>query len=170
MFTLIEIYMGKAREERRSHLDLNEPCIEIGGDSENFRGLLCHFLKTTMPVGRSTFLCHGCNTQGCSNPSHLYWGTPSDNERDKKSAGTFKTAWQKTVEKHGLEVAREIRKPHCARGGKNNAGKPKSKEHRERISKSLTECKPARSDGLVRNEEDAGSNPATPTNSIILAG
>lgn len=86
--TNISVYMEKSRQERRQHLRLDEACFEIGGNSTNFRGILAFFLKTTIPSGTKTYLCHGCNNGGCSNPRHLYWGTPLDNSIDRQEAGT----------------------------------------------------------------------------------
>jgi hypothetical protein len=81
--------MALTREERRAHLKLDEPCILIGGHSSTvFKGLLAHHLRTTIPEGKSAFLCHACNIPKCSNPAHLYWGTPKDNYLDMVEAGT----------------------------------------------------------------------------------
>lgn len=84
-FTPIHKHMRKSREERRKHLRLGHPCIEIGGTSKQFRGLLAHFLRTTIPktkTQRNWHLCHGCHNSKCSNPVHLYWGTCRDNRLD----------------------------------------------------------------------------------------
>lgn len=80
----IEIYIQKDREERRSHLRLSEACIEIGGNSTAFKGLLAHFLRTTIAKRRTIYLCHACHNPKCSNPLHLYWGTPIDNSIDSQ--------------------------------------------------------------------------------------
>jgi hypothetical protein len=88
MFQDISEYIKKSRDERREHLVLSEDCIIIGGyDSREYRGLLAHHLKTTIPTKLKVVLCHGCNRQGCSNPRHLYWGTYSDNLRDAQECG-----------------------------------------------------------------------------------
>src|ERR1700761_834539 len=90
MFQKIDEYMQKSREERRAHLRLDEECIKIGGyDSREYRGLLAHFLKTEIPTKKKVFLCHACNYHWCSNPNHLYWGTPADNYLDAQECGTF---------------------------------------------------------------------------------
>jgi hypothetical protein len=81
--------MTKTREERMQHLNLSESCIEIGGyDSREYRGLLAHYLKTTIPTHvnkekRYACLCHACNNHKCSNPKHLYWGSYTDNIEDR---------------------------------------------------------------------------------------
>lgn len=83
MFEDISEYIKKPREERRSHLKLDEPCIRIGGHSSTvFKGLLAHYLKTTIPTRQRILLCHACNVGDCSNVNHLYWGTDSDNFQD----------------------------------------------------------------------------------------
>lgn len=86
--------------ERQSHLDLKSDCIEIGGSSKEFRGLLAHFLKTTIPSTNKIFLCHACNNGKCSNPKHLYWGTPSENLKDAIDCGARKNLYELTIDKY----------------------------------------------------------------------
>jgi hypothetical protein len=82
MYKDIFNYISLLKEERQQHLDLSESCIEIGGNSRECRGVLAHFLKTTIPSGMKILLCHACNNGKCSNPKHLYWGTPKENMDD----------------------------------------------------------------------------------------
>lgn len=90
MFQIIEEYMKKSREERMAHLRLDEECIKIGGyDSREYRGLLAHYLKTEIPTGKKVCLCHACNYHWCSNPRHFYWGTHSDNIKDRRECGSL---------------------------------------------------------------------------------
>lgn len=119
-FTKIEDYMILSREERRKHLSLEEPCIEIGSDSRSFRGLLAHYLGTTIGGGNRVHLCHGCNNGKCSNPVHLYWGTPTDNVQDAIACGRWKSMWQRTIEKYGEEKARQLHKEAARRGAINS--------------------------------------------------
>lgn len=81
-FIHIDFYIVLSKEERQKHLRLEEVCLEIGGDSREFRGVLSHYLKTTIPKGMKVHLCHACNNSKCSNPNHLYWGTPKENMDD----------------------------------------------------------------------------------------
>jgi hypothetical protein len=75
--------------ERQVHLKLDERCIERGGCSTNHKGVLAEFLQTTIPNGKEgIFLCHACHNGKCSNPKHLYWGTPSENIEDSIANGT----------------------------------------------------------------------------------
>lgn len=78
--------MLKSGDERRAHLKLDESCIEIGGHSSEYRGLLCFALKTTMPRSMKIHLCHACHNGNCANTNHLYWGTPSENRIDAEIA------------------------------------------------------------------------------------
>lgn len=120
MFEDIQIYMTKTREERRAHLQLSTPCIKIGGyDSREYRGLLAHFLKTTIPTKtvKKISLCHGCNEHGCSNVLHLYWGSSVDNTQDMKDAGTWKSQAQKMEEKYTPEELKRIRSEAGRKGG-----------------------------------------------------
>ena len=50
---LIEDYIKLPQEERQKHLRLDEEdCIEIGGNSTQFKGHLAYKLNTTIPNGR----------------------------------------------------------------------------------------------------------------------
>ena len=120
-FMHIDKYMLLSREERRKHLDLGEVCIEIGGMSSYFRGLLAHYLGTTIG-GKRSYVCHACNNPKCSNPRHLYWGTPVDNVIDQKESGTWKSGYQKLVERRGYDIAKEILKRGASLGGKSGGG------------------------------------------------
>lgn len=105
----IEVYMEKSREERRSHLHLEESCDIRGGESKQFKGLLAYHLDTSIPSGHKIYLCHACNNGKCSNVKHLYWGTPTENVQDSKEAGTWSSIYDRTVKKHGVEYANSVR-------------------------------------------------------------
>lgn len=104
----IDEYIKLDRTIRRSHLKLDEKCVERGGYSKEFRGLLADFLDTTIPRGSKIYLCHACNNEKCSNPNHLYWGTPTDNHLDQKEAGTYLSMNERIKRKYGEEKAKEI--------------------------------------------------------------
>lgn len=97
----IETYMILDKENRTKHLDLNSACIEIGGNSIQFRGLLAHHLGTTIPKAKTAQCCHACNNAKCSNPLHLYWGTYSENLIDAYKNGR----------KSGLEILKQKMSP-----------------------------------------------------------
>ena len=100
--------MTRPLEERRSHLKLEESCIEIGGKSSGeYRGLLAHFTHTTIPMNREAVLCHACENYKCSNPCHLYWGTQSENILEGRRSGRVKTPWEQMVQKYGEDEARK---------------------------------------------------------------
>ena len=48
----VEEYMLQTQESRQQHLKLDEPCLERGGNSSYFKGLLAHILNTTIPTGK----------------------------------------------------------------------------------------------------------------------
>src|SRR5882724_1449359 len=88
VFELIADHMKKPIELRMAHVNLADPCMQIGtASSRECRGLLAYFLGTTVPTKREALLCHACGHGTCSNPRHLYWGMPSENLRDASAAG-----------------------------------------------------------------------------------
>ena len=128
-------FITRSREERRAHLQLDEPCCERGGNSTNHKGVLAQYLDTTIPSGR-ILLCHACNNEKCSNPKHLYWGT--DKENIILDNPNWKSAWDRKVEKYGLEEAcRMNSRGNKAAGGAGNKGKPKSEEHKKKIAEAI---------------------------------
>ena len=130
---IIDEYILLPKEVRQKHLRLDGSCIERGGSSFYFKGLLAHLLDTTVPTGHKIHLCHACHNAKCSNPNHLYWGTAQENRLDEVKNGG-KTIWERTVEKYGLEKAREMNRRKGNTNGSGNKGKPKSEEHRAKIA------------------------------------
>ena len=139
----IEEYILTPKEVRQKHLKLDTPCIERGGNSIMFRGLLADRLNTTIPKGHSVHLCHACHNGKCSNWLHLYWGTPSENRRDALVNGELSIR-DRTIAKHGEVKAKELGKrspeQYKASGQKVSAalkGKPKSEEHKRKIAEAI---------------------------------
>lgn len=135
----INEYIKLPKENRQDHLKLDDPCLERGGQSMYLKGLLAHILNTTIPSGKNIHVCHACHNAECSNPNHLYWGTPSENAQDRVANGD-KSVWEKMVSKYGLEEARKMQQrssAHASKAGKGNAGKKKSAEHRRKISEAI---------------------------------
>lgn len=134
----INEHITLSRDDRRAHLNLDEPCCERGGNSTNHKGVLAQYLDTTIPSGR-ILLCHACNNGKCSNPKHLYWGTDKDNLSIDRAEAGWKSPWDRTVEKYGYEEACKMN----SRGkvgndyGKANKGKPKSPEHKKKIAEAI---------------------------------
>lgn len=134
---LIADYIKHPLAYRQSHLALDEGCDERGGYSTLYKGLLAHFLDTTIPKGIAIQVCHACHNAFCSNPRHLYWGTQTENRRDSIANGAT-SLWERTVLKHGIEVATEMaRQKDMSKAGKGNKGKPKSEEHKRKIAEAL---------------------------------
>ena len=101
MFTPIELHMQLSRNDRRKHLKLEENCLMIGGGSKEYRGLLAHHLKTTIPSGKDIVLCHACHNGKCSNVNHLYWGTQRDNFSDQIENGSVQSIKERMISKYG---------------------------------------------------------------------
>lgn len=135
----IDDYMLLALEERRKHLRLSESCIDRGGLkqflSQNLRGLIAYILDTTIPVNKRIHVCHACNNSWCSNPFHLYWGTPKENSADFTLSGKRKSPRDYTIAKFGLEKANELLKKAGNLGGRANKDVAKSKEFKNKLSK-----------------------------------
>ena len=133
MIDIVE-YITRSRDERRSHLKLEELCCERGGNSTNHKGVLAQYLNTTIPSGR-ILLCHACNNSKCSNPNHLYWGTDYDNIIiDGTEFGSHASPWHRRVEKYGYEKACAMNSKVGNTHGSGNKGKPKSEEHKRKIA------------------------------------
>lgn len=131
-------YLNKPIAERKQHLDLHTSCIERGGNSTMFRGLLANFLDTEIFIDKKILLCHACHNSKCSNPKHLYWGSYKENLNDQIINGTWKNVWERQVEKYGYEEAcRRNARGDKSAGGRANKGKPKSDEHKKKIAESL---------------------------------
>ena len=137
--------MLESLDERQKHLDLNSPCIKIGGvNSTEYRGLLAHFLETTIPTRvYGINLCHKCGNHGCSNVKHLYWGTLKENLQDSKDHGTYKSMYESTIKKYGEKEAKKMFKTAASKGGKKGGGNNKlSKEKIDLYKSKILESKP----------------------------
>lgn len=127
-------FIKLSRDERRAHLNLLSGCCERGGNSTNHKGVLAQYLNTTIPSGR-ILLCHACNNEKCSNPTHLYWGTDYDNLIiDGTLFDTHKSPWERLVEKYGYDEACNLNRHLGNTNGAGNKNKPKSEEHKRKIS------------------------------------
>jgi hypothetical protein len=87
LFVDIYEYITRPKMDRQAHLALGDACICIGGTSQEFKGALAYYLGTTIPHGMKIHLCHACHNSKCSNPQHLYWGTPRENHLDAIADG-----------------------------------------------------------------------------------
>lgn len=140
----IEQYIQLPLEQRKAHLKLTEPCLERGGPkrrgnlSIQCRALVAHVLGTSIPHGHKIQVCHACNNSECSSPDHLYWGTTSDNWQDSPRP----SIWNSMVKKYGEEQARNMQTRtknfYSDIASKGNKGKPKSEEHRRKLSEKAT--------------------------------
>ena len=135
----ISEYLTQTKEERQKHLRLDEDCIERGGQSMYLKGLLAHLHNTTIPTGHEAHVCHACHNAICSNPNHVYWGTPKENAADHIANGG-KTIWENMVNKYGEDGARAMQgrsKKLASKAGQGNKGKPKSEEHKRKIREAI---------------------------------
>ena len=135
-----ETILKESKSKRQQHLNLEEDCIKRGGSSTHHKGVLAQYLNTGI-FSKPVLLCHACHDGECSNPKHLYWGSYKDNMDDSKNNGTWADPWSRMVEKYGYEEAciMNSRKSDPSVAGKGNKNKPKSKEHKENISRSIKE-------------------------------
>jgi hypothetical protein len=135
MYISMSEYLKKSRCSRLSHINLSEPCMEIGHyHNMELRVYLAHELKVMLPDERyQAYVCHACNNEKCSNKHHIYWGTAKDNHLDKVENGTYKTIYEYSVEKYGEEEFRLMCLDYASKGGK--AGGGHNKLSKEEITK-----------------------------------
>lgn len=133
----LNTWIKESLENRISHIDMDEPCFERGGNSTSHRGVLAQYLNTN--IIPKIDLCHYCGNGKCSNPKHLYWGTRKENIDDSIRHGTKKNGWQTLVEKLGEEGAKQYMKSiaNPSKAGSANKGKSKSDIHKRNISEAL---------------------------------
>jgi hypothetical protein len=124
-FKKIEEYISLLKEDRQKHLNLNDKCIEIGGDSRTCRAMLAHYLKTTIPTGMKIQMCHACNNACCSNVNHLYWGTPSENIQDAFKSGARKSIKNILIKKYSSKEAYKKQMGVCGKKGWQNGSHDK---------------------------------------------
>lgn len=137
---IVSEWIKESREVRTSHLKLDSTCIERGGNSTVHRGVLAQYLNTDFPS--KIDLCHACNNDKCSNPTHLYWGTRKENVKDSIDAGTFNNAWDSMILKYGSEDAAKAElyergSKGWVKGGQAGKGRNKSEEQKRKTSESL---------------------------------
>jgi hypothetical protein len=140
----INQYILLSKEERQQHLVLTEPCkLSTTYNSLKCRSILANHLNTTINSGNikgRIVLCHACNNKYCINPKHLYWGTDYENiVEDGSKFRTWTNPWERELQKRSLE---EIKKEKSERAkgnvyGSGNKGKPKSEEHKKKISEAI---------------------------------
>lgn len=135
--TPIEDYIQKPQVERQAHLKLTEPCIERGGMSSYCKGLLAHILNTTIPSGKKVHVCHVCHNGKCSNPNHLYWGTPKENRADALANGKAPSPYHARLRKMSVEEANALQGRKGNTNGSGNRGGSKSPEHRAKIAEAI---------------------------------
>lgn len=135
----VKEYLSLPLSKRQEHTNLNDDCLLRGGISTNHRGVLAQYLNTDI-YSKPADLCHLCHNPDCSNPKHLYWGTRKENIADAKANGTWKSVWQRSVDKYGYEEAcrRNVRSfDQASNAGKMLKGIPKTEAHKKAISDSL---------------------------------
>ena len=150
MIIIDENYMSQSKQNRQSHLNLNEQCIERifetqykkSGYSYYLKGLLAHFLDTNIPLrnkdGINVLMAHACNNAKCCNPKHLYWATHKENIMD---SGSF---YERDLKKNGKQsiidrnrkIAKEKPPGHFSKIN-NRKGKPLSEKHKKNLSEAI---------------------------------
>lgn len=94
------------------------------------------------PIPSGIFVCHHCDVRACVNPDHLFLGTQSDNLADAGAKGRLAPqadVLRKVPRRRGYKLSVEHRAALSASrmgntNGHGNLGKPKSPEHRAKLS------------------------------------
>lgn len=77
------------------------------------KSFLAHRLSLQLNLGsppsNKHYACHKCNNPPCINPTHLYWGTPSDNTSDAIAAGTTQRGEKNVTAKLTRDMVLRIR-------------------------------------------------------------
>lgn len=141
---LTEDLIQLTKNERQQHLDLKEECLERGDNSTNHKGVLAQYLDTDIPKGYRVLLCHACNNDKCSNPKHLYWGSPKDNAEDAIIHGSRSNFYEAVLKKHGVDGLAKINAKRAEnmnaalkQAGYAHLKRPKTEEHKRKIAESL---------------------------------
>lgn len=145
-------YIKRSKDERQAHLRLSDPCIERGGHSVEFRGLLAVHLDTTIPAGRFVNLCHACHNGACSNPNHLYWGSAGENRQDAiaNDPGQFTRARDTLIERLGNDKAKEFYREIGRRGGQTAKQEGLSDDEIAERQRVILECDPSKRGWISR--------------------
>ena len=108
---MVEIteYMNLPKHERQRHIRMGESCV-VGNSylSQKLRDDLCSLLGTTMPHSRKIHCCHACNNCQCINLHHVYWGTPSENQRDGKDLCFYSVIIPEQQDKQLTEIMEKL--------------------------------------------------------------
>lgn len=67
-------------------------------------------LHNNLAIPRDMHICHKCDNTKCVNPSHLYLGTPKDNNADVANRSRYKTGSKSSKAKITSSKVKELRK------------------------------------------------------------
>ncbi len=88
-------FLNLPLSQRQSHIDLNSPCLLHPTPGKVLKMSVLrnqhfslHNIENDLPNLTKSHVCHLCGNPHCRSYFHTYLGTPTENSKDKISAGT----------------------------------------------------------------------------------
>lgn len=161
-------YLQKSRDERTSHVNLSTPCVvdeEAPSSNKRAQGKRALLEKLSLEddvenwVKGKVHVCHLCERHSangwCSNPLHLYLGTPRENKLDTPQEVRVEAA-KRAAEAAHQEKNEEGKSVNAVKRGKKGAKAAHKKKNEE--GKSVNAVRSGRAAHREKNKEGKSVN------------